>query len=155
MTIKADSLAKLLTAVATFRATNGLPVGQPAQEVEAYYAIHHPWLITKVGTAPVAHEDPVARWVNRQWRTPPKERDFAESETVRSRLETCATCEYYATAHKFDADTLRRLTVLGVGRITDFSACKAQHWAVGLAALIQTPETQVEVEQCWARRTGR
>jgi hypothetical protein len=146
-----DNLRLLLSAIRDFRATNGLPPGNPEAEVEAAYKTLYPWLITRVGTTPIANEDPVARWVGRQWRLPPKEKDFAESETVRTRLETCTACPHYTPEHSYDAGTARRLTILSVARMQDFSACRAHAWSVGLASLIQKPETQVDAEGCWAR----
>lgn len=143
-------LRELIANISAYRATNGLPPGNPHAELEAIYKVEHPHLVTKVGVAPVVHEDPIARWVNRLWRLPPKEKDFAESETTRARLETCAACQYYAPIHKFDITTNRRLTILSVARMTDFGACKAHHWAPGMAALMQEPETQVDAEGCWA-----
>lgn len=149
--LKRDTLRLLLAAIAEFRTTNGLPPGNPAAEVEADYRVRFPWLVTKVGTVPEVTEDPVSRWVNRLWRLPPKEKDFAESETVRVRLETCVACPHYAPEHSYDAGTARRLTILSVARMQDFSACRAHAWAVGLAALIDHPETQVSVDDCWTR----
>ncbi len=140
-----------MTAIVEFRSTNGFPAGNPEAELEVIYRATNPHLVTKVGVTPVAEEDPVARWVARLWRLPPKEKDFAESETTRVRLETCVTCPHYAAEHSYDAGTARRLAILSHGRMTDFAACDAHHWALGLAALIQSPETQVDAEGCWAR----
>lgn len=150
VTLTADTLRGLVKRIAEFRLTNGLPQGNPTTELEVIFRLSAPHLVTKVGVNPPVSEDPVARWINRLWRLPPKEKDFAESETVRERLETCAGCPYYVAEHAYDASAARRLTILSHARMTDFSACKAHSWAVGLAALIQSPETQVDAEGCWA-----
>lgn len=154
-TLKAESLRGLLTRVADYRRTNGFSPGNPASEIEAYYLIHHPWLVTKVGKNPAIIQDPVERWINRMWLNPPKEREFAESETIRSRLETCTTCPNYVESHPFSIETRRRLEVLGVGRISSMSTCKVHHWAVGLAVFINTPEVTVVVEECWAQGSSQ
>jgi hypothetical protein len=145
----ADSIKALLAKITSYRTANGLPAGNPEKEVEADYQVRYPWLVSKVGVIEDTKEDPVARWINRQWKSPTRERDFVESETERVRLETCAACPYYATAHVYSPETSRRLTILGVGRIHDRSACMVNHWAVGYAALMPNPEGQV-VEGCWA-----
>jgi hypothetical protein len=149
--LKADSLRLLEDKIADFRSTNGFPPGNPAAELEVIYRATNPHLVTKVGTTPVVAEDPVARWVSRLWRLPPKEKDFAESETVRVRLETCVGCPHYVAEHAYDAGTARRLAILSHARMTDFAACEAHKWSVGMASLMQSPDTQVDVEGCWAR----
>lgn len=155
--LAAGNLRKLLVAISEFRSVNGMPAGNPEREVESDYAIRHPWLITKTGVTLETAEDPVSRWISRLWRMPPKEKDFAESETTRIRLERCPACPHYAPEHSYDATSARRLTILSHARMTDFSACKAHHWAIGLAALLERPETQVDAEGCWVQpaRTGR
>lgn len=155
--LRGDSLRALIVRIAEYRLTNGLPPGNPTAELESIYRVEHPHLVTKVGVNPVALEDPVSRWINRLWRMPPKEKDFAESETTRIRLEHCPSCPHYAPEHSYDATSARRLTILSHARMTDFSACKAHHWAIGLAALLERPETQVDAEGCWVQpaRTGR
>lgn len=148
VTLRADSLRQLPITIAAYRAANGLPSGQPAAEVEADYKVRFPWLVSKVGVIPVVAEDPVAKWLNRQWRTPIKERDFAESTVTTARLTTCSACQYY-TAHKLAAESSRRMKILGYGRLTDESACSVHHWIVGLAALQARPETTHKPEGCW------
>jgi hypothetical protein len=148
VTLKSDTLRALPAKVASYRAANGLPAGNPAAEIEADYKVRHPWLVSKVGVTPAILEDPVAKWLNRQWRTPTKERDFAESTVTTARLTTCAGCQYY-TAHKLDPEPSRRMRILGCGRLTDESACTVHHWIVGLAALQAKPETDYAPEGCW------
>lgn len=147
--LHAERLSDLLTKIAAYRRANGLAAGDPAKEVEADYIVRYPWLVTKVGTTVAAKEDPIARWINRQWRLPVKERDFAESTVTAGRLARCAECEYYSPDHPYDAEARRRLTILGFGRVTDEAACSVHHWAVGLAALHQNPESPHRPEGCW------
>jgi hypothetical protein len=147
--IKGKTLQEMLDAIALYRANNGLPSGNPEKEVEAHYRVVHPHLVTPVGSTRDATEDPVARWLARVWRNPPKEKEFIEAEPLRTRLATCAACEHYVADHAFDADARRRLTILGVGHVTDFGACRAHHWACGLAALIPRHSAD-PVKGCWA-----
>jgi hypothetical protein len=149
VTIRADLLADLLTKIASYRAANGLPAGNPAAEVEADYKARHPWLVTKVGVTPPTQEDPIARWLNRQWRAPVKERDFVESTVTSARLATCAQCPFYVP-HSLPPEPTRRMRILGYGRLTDEGACGAHHWIVGLAALQANPDTDYAPEGCWS-----
>lgn len=148
-----DSIKALLSQVTTYRAANGLPAGNPEKEVETAYRTQFPWLVSKVGSIPDAKEDPVERWINRQWKSPTREREFVGAEIERVRLEGCAACPYYSPSHVYSQETGRRLTILGAGRIVDRSACMVNHWAVGYAALMPKPEGQA-VEGCWAGSAG-
>jgi len=145
--IRADKLMELPAKIASYRSVNGLAAGNPEAEIEAKYAVDNPWLVSKVGTTPVVQEDPIARWLNRAWRMPIK--DWAESETVNARLGTCVACEHYAPDHPFSAEATRRLLVMGAGKLRTAGACKVHHWACGLAALAQAPESDLRVEGCW------
>lgn len=149
VTLKEDRLRLLLDRIASYRVSNGLPAGNPAAEVEADYRVRYPYLVTKVGVTPAIPDDPVARWLNRQWKSPVREKDFAESTVTSARLTHCAGCQYY-TPHMFSPEGNRRMRILGYGRLTDESACAAHHWIVGLAALQQKPETVYAPEGCWS-----
>lgn len=146
--IRADKLLELPPKIASYRSINGLPAGNPEAEIEARYAVDSPWLISRVGTTRTIPEDPVARWLNRAWRTPI--RDWAEAETVNARMATCETCEHYAPDHPFSKDASRRLLVMGAGKLREAGACKVHHWACGLAVLAQAPEVTTGVDGCWA-----
>jgi len=147
-TVRAKSLRELLNAISSYRTQNALPAGNVTQEVEDFYRVQFPWLVSKVGVNPVVREDPIARWLNRIWRAPIK--DWAESEKVEGRMATCLACPHYAPDHPFDRDSKRRLYILGGGRFSETGACKVHHWAVGLAMLDEKPEVSVAVEGCWA-----
>lgn len=146
---EAKTLRELLAKVAAFRASNGLPSGNPAAEIEADYRVRHPYLVTKVGVTPPQLEDPVSRWLNRQWRAPVREKDFAESTVTYARLTRCAGCQFYSP-HTLSPENRRRMTILGYGRLTDESACTVHHWIVGLAALQTKPEVTYRPEGCWS-----
>lgn len=150
--VRAKSISELLAAIASYRKNNGLPAGNPAREVETRFAVDYPWLISNTGTTPEVIQDPVARWLNRAWKSPIK--DWAESETVIARLNTCLACEHYAPDHPFDGDSKRRLIILGAGRLKEAGACKVHHWACGLAILDRTPGVVTGVEGCWAEESS-
>lgn len=147
--LRDDTLPGLLSKLTRFRQLNGLPAGNPAAEVEADYKVRYPWLVSKVGETPVAKEDPVATWLNRAWRSPVKEREFIESVPLGERLSTCAKCQFYESSWPYTAETRRRMTILGFGRVTDEGVCAVHHWPVGLAALYPKPTTDYRPEGCW------
>lgn len=148
--LRAKTLKALLVAIADYRRTNGMAPGSPEKEVETFYSTEFPHLVSKLDPASEVAEDPIARWLNRIWRNPPKEREFVESEVELARLRTCTTCQHYTTDHLLSVDARRRLIILGAGRVHNEGACKVQHWACGLAALVATPEAK-PVEGCWAQ----
>jgi hypothetical protein len=150
VTLTAPSLRELPPKVASFRASNGLPPGNPHAEIEADYRVRYPWLVSKVGLTPATPEDPVSRWLNRAWRSPVKERDFADSQLTEERLLTCAGCSHRVQTHAYSPESRRRLTILGCGRVTDTAVCSVHHWPVGLAAMHSEPETAHQVDGCWA-----
>ncbi len=145
--LRSDTLRGLLTAIATYRKNNGFNPGNPAHEVETVYRKDYPWLVSNVGVIETKGVDPVARWLERAWRTPqPK---FVESEMQEPRCVTCLTCEHYRPDHKYDTDALRRITILGRGKYKLPGACTAHHWPVGLAVWMEAPDTPATVPGCW------
>jgi hypothetical protein len=150
-TIRAKSIPELLGTIALYRTQNALPPGDPAREVEQFYAMEFPWLISNVGTTPMVAADPVNRWLLRQWRNPPKEKEFAESENTSTRMAICRNCEHYVPEHPFTKDDNRRLIILGAGKLKTMGACRVHHWACGLAVLIEKPGAATPVENCWAQ----
>lgn len=145
ITIRADTLQALLDKIAIVRKNNSFAPGNPAKEVEAFYAKEHPWLVTKVGETPEALEDPIARWVNRMWKEAPKH--FIDTIPVATRVNACLTCEHYHPDHPLDR---RRLAILGAGRLHDMGACDVHHWACGLAVLLPKNDVAFRVDGCWA-----
>ena len=146
--VRAASIKDLLRKIAAFRESNGLPSGDPATEVEAYYATQYPWLVTPVGSTPAAIEDPVEAWLNRMWREAP--RDFVNADVVATRLGTCTMCQHYASAYPLSPESSRRLAILSQGRPPCLGACGAHGWALGLALLLRGLRRRVNAAGCWA-----
>lgn len=151
VTLTDKTIPGLLAKIRLYRANNGLAAGSPEADLEAHYRVVHPHLVSVVGATPTATEDPVARWLNRIWRTPPKEKEFVETLPYNDRLATCAECPHYEAIHPYSTDDKRRLIILAAGRISDHGICKIHHWPVGLAALIAQHDTE-DVDGCWANR---
>lgn len=147
-TLRADSIPDLLTAIADYRAKNGLHPGDPYKELEAYYARLYPWLISRVGSVPSAPEDPCLRWLNRQWRQPVAK--WVEAMTARRRYAQCQGCPHYVPLHPWSGESRRRLLILGGGKTDGMDGvCKAHHWAVGLACAAENLPTPADVPDCW------
>lgn len=153
-TYRAKSIPLLIKAVEKFRLNNSLPAGNPAKEVEDFYAIHFGWLISKEGEMPKdKEEDPMRTWLNRTWRTPPKAHDWAETLKAKERLQVCGRCRFNDASGILSQVNLRRLIILGAGRIAmAASCCKIHGWECGLAVWIERPIslTGEQVPGCWA-----
>ncbi len=149
VTLNAPTAAKLLEKIAQFRVANGRPKGNPHADVEADYKVRYPWLVTKCGEVADKPEDPITKWLNRAWRAPVKERDFADSTVIEQRLSVCDTCENCVKTHAYSAESKRRLVILGCGRVTNFSVCSVHHWPVGLASLHQSHDAALHFDGCW------
>ena len=152
VSFRAKSAPELIKAVELYRSNNALHIGNPAQEIEAFYAIHFPWLISKVGDSPEPPKEEFLRdWINRLWRKPPQKEQWAESEKARERLQVCGRCPFNTPGGIISDVYLRRLIILGAGKISGAgSRCVAHKWDCGLAARIEAPETTGDpVPGCW------
>lgn len=149
VTLRADGLRALVAKITSFREVNGMPAGCPEAELEAIYKVKYPHLVTRVTATAEPKPDHIERWVAAIWRDPPKASSLAEADTVLSRLGQCATCEFYRPETALSVETVRRALVLSGGRMSDFSACGAHGWLLGLAALFRQPPHARRVSSCW------
>jgi hypothetical protein len=153
VTFRAKDIPTLGKAITLYRTNNALPAGNPLAEIETFYAVHFPWLISKTGDAPVPpKEDFIQSWINRLWRNPPKQTQWAESETAKARLQVCSLCPFNMPRGIVADVNLRRLIILGAGRIAATSSCCSLHrWDCGLAVWIEDPESAAEAPApgCW------
>lgn len=147
--LKADTLRALVDKIASFRRANGMPVGSPEAELEAIYAVKYPHLVTRVTATAAPKPDHVERWVAGVWRNPPKPSALDEADNVSRKLKHCATCEFYRPETALPVETVRRALVLSGSRMSDFSACEAHGWLLGLAALFRQPPHARRVSGCW------
>lgn len=146
-TVRAKTLHDLIGSITSYRINNGFPRGNPALEVEEFYAVEFPWLITKVGDRPESNIDPITKWINRTYREAGHK--FAESETTKARSAICEACPYYEPHHSFGIEDNRRLIITGGGRLKQMGACKVHHIAVGLAVVLDKVEVPLKVDDCW------
>lgn len=148
--IKADSVDALLLRIAEYRAVNGFHAGNPEAELESYYSMTYPWLITKVGEVSHKADDRAIKWLNRIWKEAP--RRLNEKTEYDARIKECQSCEHY-TQRAYVPDDLRRLLTISADRSTDRSECGLHGWIVGLAASLPLPEPKPEINfDCWACR---
>jgi hypothetical protein len=151
ITFRAKDIPALERVIALYRSNNALPAGNPLAEIEAFYAVHFPWLISNVGAAPEPPKEEFLReWINRLWKNPPKH--WQESEKAKERLQICGLCPFNMPGGIISDVYRRRLIILGAGKITEGAGwCSAHRWANGLAAWIESPETPAgDVPGCWA-----
>lgn len=148
-TIRSPSLRQLLMDIREYRRVNGMMAGNPYTDVENFYKVEFPWLVTPVGTSPLAQIDPLYRWMNRTWMK--KHRPMMETEPIAARLATCLACPHYDPTIQFDEDTMRRMIILGAGKLRIAGICRAHHWPCGLAVLMSDPEPiSSDISGCWA-----
>lgn len=156
--IRAKTVPLLLAAVKQYRDNNARPAGNPAVELEQFYAAKFPWLVSPYNKGestpapePPSNDDLIRDWVNRMWRNPPKV--WVEAETARKRLAICAQCPNRTESGKSAEVNLRRLTILGAGRFDNNSLnCSSHRWSCGLAAWMENPEASNSLESCWANK---
>lgn len=155
--LKAESIPALIKAVESYRANNTLPAGDPAAEIERFYAEKFPWLISKVSDGIGAHatlhpttkSEPLRPWINRMWRNPPKH--WQEAEVAKARLAICEKCPHYCDLGFLGPEYSRRLLILAAGRMAASALhCSAHAWACGLAVWLEDPEVLEDVAGCWA-----
>lgn len=151
ITFRAKNIPALSSAITLYRLNNALPSGNPLAEIEVFYAVHFPWLVSKVGAAPEPPKEEFLReWINRLWRNPPKH--WQETEKAKERLQTCGLCPFSTPAGIMSDVYRRRLIILGSDKIIEGAPwCSAHRWACGLAVWIDAPETPAgAVPGCWA-----
>lgn len=147
--IRSAKLRDLLKSIAVYRQNNGLPPGNPEQEVEAVYRTEYPWLVSKVGLTVTAAPDPLDRWIADAWKRPPK---LFDSEVVIDRRRgACAVCPHWEPEASLTTDQLRRATLLGASSYRDHGRCRVHNWPCGLAVLIERPVVKESVPDCWAQ----
>ena len=154
--MRAKSVPVLIKAIETYRANNAMAPGNPAAEVEQFYAATFPWMVskflpgeTKEAPLPPSKHEPLAWWVNRLWKNPPKH--WQESEKARARLAVCKQCPHYLALGTVADVYRRRLILLGGGRNDSTTLhCEEHLWDCGLAVWIAEPEVVKDVPGCWA-----
>lgn len=156
LTIRAKTIHALIAAVRLYRENNARAAGNPALEVERFYAERFPWLVEKCergeeapAATPVEKEEMLRPWINRIWRNPPKQ--WQETVKANERLAICAKCPHRIESGNVSEVYLRRLIILGAGRFdTKALSCSMHRWSCGLAAWMVDPEVAEAVPGCWA-----
>jgi hypothetical protein len=95
-TFKGDTFYDVVKKLRQFRLINGLPVGDPAQEVLNYYAKNWPFMVMVSEENPtrVTKEEYVKwrEWVQKTWENPPKK--TITTKEAKLRWDVCLKCPF-------------------------------------------------------------
>ena len=155
--VNGESIKDLLFAIREYRINNGLPPGDPLDEVTAYYAKKYPWSVEEgKRDADSLHDsfsEEVVAWINRYWKSPPKQ--WMPVEDTQRRQSCCLSCPYRVdepSGTPADAEALRRAFLLSKGSLLDeeLGCCTFHKWNNRLACLMTMPEiTRNSPKCCW------
>lgn len=157
----ADDLILKLT---EYRTQNGLPLGNPEQELAAHYAEQAPYLVREKPTQPIetngvrqrVAEHTMAIWYGKFQRLP------VHNEQFKERLDVCASCEHFRrdfhdgeSSYWREAAT-RSALMTGDMDCAEKGHCRHHHWLVALAARLVTPDKLATMPApgcCWVHAT--
>lgn len=92
---RGDSFTEVVEKLANFRINNGIPIGNPDQEILMTYAASYPNLVkTRIGDAEKPSEEyrKWRLWVNSVWKDPPS-KQISERQ-AKERWKKCIGCKY-------------------------------------------------------------
>jgi hypothetical protein len=157
-TVKGETVEELVDKISDYRVRNGLPVGNPMDEIITYYAEHYPWSVEegeRTHKPPIEGLDErVYAWLNAQWRNPPKE--LLHQEDIQKRMDTCQQCRFRClqalAKGPASAEAARRAFLLARGNLgpDECGFCRYFGWDNRLACLL--PELKPEKSApkgCW------
>jgi hypothetical protein len=95
LTLKADDLDDLVVQLTDFRINNGIPLGEPLQDILLYYKQNWPYLVVQQDgdTQEVGIRFSIWRsWIHRTWANPPK--TLVPNKVAEERHKICQNCKY-------------------------------------------------------------
>lgn len=155
----ADEVIRKLT---EYRTQNSLPLGDPEQELAAYYAEQAPYLVRERPTQPIetngvrqrVAEHTMGIWYGKFQRLP------VHNEQVRERLAVCVSCTHFhhdfhdgESSYWREAAT-RAALMTGDMDCAEKGHCDYHHWIISLAARLVTPAklaTMPAPSCCWVQ----
>jgi len=162
-TLKSRNLKDLVNAVIRFREINGLPPGDPEQEIATKYATKYPWLVREdlsgekvPQNQSLASGEAIWRWVQKVWNSPPK-LPLLTPEKYSDRAQICRSCPHnleFNARLEGGAELVRRIYILGRGDgAADCGRCDIQGWLNSLAVMLPDAAERAEVltipDHCW------
>ena len=94
-TLKAKTLEDLVDDLKDFRINNGVPLGDPLQDILAYYKANWPYLVVQEDgdTQEVGIRFSIWRsWIYKMWNNPPK--SLVPNKVAKERQGVCEGCKY-------------------------------------------------------------
>jgi hypothetical protein len=178
-TFRADDFPALLSKITQYRLQNGLPVGDPEQEVLTFYAKSFPWSVieedgrkvlsqkhttlfdnpdTNPAKVSQSLQERLYAWVNQVWRNPPAK--LLAPQEAASRVSACKNCPQHLPPLSDTPlndprakETDRRVFVLAKCRPASdaLGSCAHFGWDCRLACLLPNPSGGGEKEPagCW------
>ena len=164
--IKADTFSELVDAVAEYRLANSWPLGEPEDEVLAYYETIAPWLVVDDGTPPRPRGIPAHVRALRDWLNAVKlagNVSLCSKKEAAERAEGCKGCKYASDldwAYSDETEEMERRAALLRGmRQSDVNDtyCRLHKWEVGVAVNLARPSAPAGAaerspERCFVRK---
>lgn len=162
--LRGDKFSDVVKELVDFRSTNGIQMGNPEQEILAYYSIHWPFMIEKVDDNPIHSPTSLflgwSRWVRRTWRNPPKK--FVSTREASERWKVCEKCPFnkefdWPTTIESSAISQRAyLLRKGIDVPDHLGYCACHGCDIGAMSFIATPDQFAETDKtlekpaaCW------
>ena len=94
--VKGESAKEVIKKITEYRINNGIPVGNPEEELLYFYALHWPYMVepAEIGkpTEKSSWFQDWARWVRKTWKNPPKK--LITTKEASYRWDVCLTCPH-------------------------------------------------------------
>lgn len=150
--LKGETFDEVKTKLTDYRLNNNNPVGNPGQDILAYYAVNFPWMVREDPTEmPEESENFIdwRAWVQKTWVKPPKK--MLTSKEASFRWEVCKGCKFnqpIEQGHKpaeFEQITRKALLLRrGVKIPQELGYCCLHRFDLSVATFIETPRDHSE-----------
>jgi hypothetical protein len=161
VTMQEDTLEELTQKLTDFRVNNGLILGNPLQDILAYYQTKWPYLVQRSEDQSQGEES--ARytlwrsWLHATWKNPPK--NLIPLREAKERWEVCKDCKFNRKRNWVKSleslELTRRAFMLRRGiDVPDYLGFCAYHGAdLGVFTMLEHPESFSKAEgkfdYCW------
>jgi hypothetical protein len=156
-TLRAETIEELADKIRDYRICNGLPLGNPIEEITQLYAVKYPWSVEQCDEVSAdtrdLEQDRAYEWINSMWRQAYGE--HASGELIELRQQKCMQCpfrkELVASDSPARREMERRVFLLARGNLgpDELGWCSCHHWDNRLACLLPNPTTVKDPPECW------
>lgn len=162
--MKGDTFDEVKSKLAEFRLNNNRPVGNPGQDILAYYAVNFPYMVREDDTEIPEETNEFMSWrawVQKTWVHPPKKTLTMKEASFR--WDVCKTCpcnlpiESGQRPSEFEQITRKAFMLRKGAKIpSELGYCSLHHFDLGVATFIETPRDHSEQREdtpnyprCW------